>query len=62
MDLGIIAKTFIEPGWNMFAPIGAFLSTLDVKAVIFIIILTIIDTLIYYPFFKAQECLAEEEE
>lgn len=64
MDLGIIAKTFIEPSWNMFAPIGAFLSTLDVKAVIFIIILTIIDTLIYYPFFKAQEkqCLAEEEE
>jgi len=62
MQAGIISKTIFEVGWNLFFPIGAFLSTLDVKAVVFILIMATIDTLIYYPFFKVQEKMALAEE
>lgn len=52
---GIINKTMVDPGWNMFAPIGALISTLDVKAVILLILLVVMDGLIYYPFIKSYE-------
>lgn len=62
MDLGIINHTFAYPGWNVPAPIGALLSTMDVKALVFIIGLIILNGLVYYPFFKAYEKKKVEEE
>ena len=38
---------FAYPGWNVPAPIGALLSTMDVKALIFIIGLIILNGLVY---------------
>lgn len=62
MMFGIVNRTALEVGWNLFFPVGAYLSTLDVRAVILIIILAIVDTLIYYPFFKIEEKRYLEEE
>lgn len=55
MESGIIGRTFAMLSWNMPSPIGAFLSTMDIKALFLIIGLIIIDMLIYYPFFKVHE-------
>ena len=64
MDIGIIGKTFAMLSWQMPSIFGAFLSTMDIKAFLLIIVLIIIDILIYYPFFKMydNELLAEEKE
>jgi len=62
MDLEIIARTFANPSWNMFAPIGALISTMDIKALILIIVLIIVDVLIYLPFFKTYEKQKIKEE
>lgn len=65
MDMELIARTFADPSWNMFCPIGALISTMDVKAVILVIGLIILDVLIYYPFFKIydkQKFIEETEE
>lgn len=55
MESGVIGKTFAMLSWNMPSPIGAFLSTMDIKALILIVGLIILDGLIYYPFFKVHE-------
>lgn len=53
--------------WQMPSIFGAFLSTMDIKAFLLIIVLIIIDILIYYPFFKiyekqlVQQEISEEE-
>ncbi|MDD4568887.1 MAG: PTS transporter subunit EIIC [Tepidanaerobacteraceae bacterium] len=62
MASNLVAKTFVEPGWNLFTPIGAFISTLDYKAVILVLVLMVIDGLIYYPFFKVYEKQLVKEE
>lgn len=62
MDMQFIARTFADPSWNMFCPIGALISTMDVKAVLLVIALIIIDVLIYYPFFKIYDKQKYEEE
>lgn len=62
MQTGIVAHTFAEPGWNMFAPIGAFISTLDWKAVVLVLCLIVLDGLVYYPFFKVYEKQMIKEE
>ena len=65
MSSGIIGKSFAMLSWNMPNIFGAFLSTMDVKAVVLIVILIVIDILIYYPFFKMYEkqlVLQETEE
>lgn len=62
MDFGIIGKTFADPSWNMFAPIGAILSTMDVKAMFLVVGLIVIDLFIYLPFFKIYEKQKIEEE
>jgi len=54
-SVGIIGKTFAMLSWQMPSIFGAFLSTMDVKALILIIVLIIIDLIVYYPFFKAYE-------
>ena len=62
MSTGLVAIPFAEPGWNMFAPIAAFLATFDVKAVVLAIGLIILDALVYFPFFKVMDrnTLAQE--
>lgn len=55
MESGIIGRTFAMLSWNMPSPIGAFLSTMDIKALFLIVGLIIIDMLIYFPFFKVHE-------
>lgn len=62
MASGIVNKTIVEPGWNMFAPIGALIATLDFKAVILITLLIILDGVIYYPFLKVYEKKLLKEE
>ena len=64
MSSGIVARTFAYASWNMFSPIAALIDTMDIKAVLLIVVLIIIDILIYLPFFKAfeKEKLAEEQE
>lgn len=61
---GIINKAVVEPGWNLFAPIGALIATLDFKAVILILVLIVLDGLIYFPFLKVydRKLLSEESE
>ncbi len=50
--------------WNMPSVFGAFLSTMDIKALFLIIVLIVLDGVIYYPFLKVQEkeLLEVEEE
>lgn len=55
MYLDIIGKTFTYVPWTTPAPLGAMLSTLDVKAFIWIILLIVVDLLIWFPFFKSYE-------
>lgn len=55
IESGIIGKTFAMLSWNMPSPIGAFLSTMDMGALVLIIGLIILDAIIYYPFFKVHE-------
>lgn len=62
MSTGLVAKTFANASWNMFAPIGALIDTLDVKALILVCAMIVIDMLIYLPFFKIFEKQKLEEE
>lgn len=47
---GVIGKSFAMLSWNMPSVFGAFLSTMDIKAAILIIVLVILDMVIYFPF------------
>ena len=58
---GWVGKSFTNAPWTTPAPIGAFLTTLDWRAPILIVALTIISAAIYYPFFKAYEKQLVEE-
>lgn len=62
MATGIINRCWAYGGWNMFAPIGALLSNMEIKSLLFCIGLIILDMVLYFPFFKAYERqkLAEE--
>ncbi|MGG5317129.1 PTS sugar transporter subunit IIC [Enterococcus sp. AZ072] len=55
MSWGIVGKTFAVFSWQMPAPIGAFLSTMDWRAVVLVLALTALDGVLYYPFFKVYE-------
>ena len=59
---GLINRTMVDPSWNMFAPIGALIATLDIKAVVLLLLLIAMDALIYYPFFKIYEKRLLEED
>ena len=63
-NLGIIGKSFAMLSWNMPSVFGAFLSTMDIKALILVVALIVLDGVIYYPFLKVQEkeLLEVEEE
>ena len=62
MATGLIGHSWAYGGWNMFGPIGALLSNMEVGSMLFCIALIVLDTLLYLPFFKAYEAqkLAEE--
>ncbi|ERI04107.1 PTS transporter subunit EIIC [Atopobium sp. oral taxon 810] len=62
MTFGLISHCVAYPGWNLPAPIGAFLATMDIKALFFMIALIALDGLLYFPFFKAYEKKKLEEE
>lgn len=62
MSTNIVSRCFVEPGWNMFAPIGAFIATLDWKAVVLVILLIVMDAVIYYPFVKVMDKKLYKEE
>ncbi|GMQ58727.1 PTS transporter subunit EIIC [Vallitalea sediminicola] len=58
MSLGIVGMPIAEPPSFLPPGVGAFLMTLDWKAVVLVFACLALMTLIYYPFFKAME--AEE--
>lgn len=62
MSVGIIGRTYAYGGWNMFAPIGALLSNMEIASLVFCLVLIVLDMLLYLPFFKVYEKqkLAEE--
>lgn len=55
MSLGMIKKTFALFSWQMPSPIGAFLSTMDWRATVLVLILILLDMVLYYPFMKVYE-------
>ena len=55
MKYNIIGRTFAMLSWQMPSLPGAFLSTMDIRALFLIIALIILDIVMYYPFFKAHE-------
>lgn len=55
MSAGIVGKTFAVFSWQMPSPIGAFLSTMDWRSVVLVVILIIVDGLLYLPFLRVYE-------
>ena len=53
---------YIYPGWNLPAPIGALLATLDFRAVIVMLVIIALDMFLYYPFFRTYDKQMLEEE
>lgn len=62
MELGFIAKPFVDPPWTTPSFLIGPLSTMDWKAGVLVILLFIIDLMIYYPFFKVYEKSVIKEE
>lgn len=62
MDIGLVNRTFVYPGWNIPTPIAQFLATMDWRAVVLALVLLVVDGLIYYPFLKVWERQKVEEE
>ena len=54
-SLGLIGKSFAMLSWNMPSIFGGFLSTMDIRALILVVALIVLDAVIYFPFFKVQE-------
>jgi PTS system cellobiose-specific IIC component len=52
---GLVGKSFIRVPWVTPAPIGAFVSTLDWRSLVLVILLAFLSGLMYYPFFKCYE-------
>lgn len=62
MYVGLVGKTFAVFSWQMPAPIGAFLSTMDWRAVVLVCGLIVLNGVMYYPFFKSYEKTLIEQE
>lgn len=62
--VGLIGKTYIVLPWTTPAPIAAFLSTMDWKALALWVALFVIDIMIWAPFIKSydKQCLKQQEE
>jgi PTS system cellobiose-specific IIC component len=55
MYWGFVGKTFAVFSWQMPAPVGAFLSTMDWRALVLVGLLIVLNGIIYYPFLKIYE-------
>lgn len=62
MKTGLIGKTFASVPWTTPAPLGGFLSTMDWKAGVAIILLLLLDMVLYFPFLRAYENQLNREE
>ncbi len=62
MQIGLVNRTFVDPGWNMPPVLGQFVATLDWRAIILAVGLILLDALIYYPFLKVYERQKLQEE
>jgi PTS system cellobiose-specific IIC component len=62
MYFGIVGKTFAVFSWQMPAPIGAFLATMDWRAVVLVCGLIVLNGMMYYPFLKSYEKVLVEQE
>jgi len=58
----IVAKTIAYPGWNLFCPVAALISTVDIKAMILVLFLIVLDAAIYFPFIKVLDKEKVKEE
>lgn len=59
---GLVRADFATVPWTTPAPIGAFLGTLDWRAVVLVFALLVLDIILYYPFFKVYERQLIEDE
>ncbi len=61
-SLGLVNKSYIFLTSTTPAPIGAFVATVDWRAIILVLVMFVIDWVIYWPFFKRYEntCVAQE--
>lgn len=55
MSTNLIDKTFAMLSFNMPSVFGSFLSTGDMKALVLVVVLLIVDMILYYPFLKMYE-------
>lgn len=62
MSTHFVNATIAYPGWNMFCPIAALISSADIKAMILVLLLIVIDALIYLPFIKVLDRIKLEDE
>lgn len=62
MQVGLVNRSFVYPGWNIPTPIAQFLATMDWRAVVLALILVVVDGIIYYPFLKVYEKQKVKEE
>lgn len=53
--IGLVNPAVYLAPWTVPAPLGALISTMDIKALILVIVMIIIDALIYAPFLKIHE-------
>lgn len=58
ISLNIVGHTFVSVAKMIPAPIGAFLATKDLRAVLLCLVNLFVSGLIYYPFFKLYEGVA----
>jgi PTS system cellobiose-specific IIC component len=54
-ELGFIGHTFVMPPWTTPSVLCAFLSTMDWRASVLVLVLIALDMMLYYPFFKIYE-------
>lgn len=62
MSTGLINTAVLNAPWTAPAPIGIWISTLDWKAMVFVVLLIVVDMLIYYPFLKIYDSQKVKEE
>ena len=64
ISMHLVNNTIAYPGWNMFCPVAALISTADIKAMLLVVALIVIDALFYLPFIKVldKQKLLEEAE
>jgi len=55
IDMGLVGRAFATAPWTTPAPIGAFMATMDWRAAVWVVVLFVLSSLMYYPFFKTYE-------